>query len=1057
VVCQAVARSVLPLVFSIAYHWLGEPASPRKRFADRIEESAKGCFLASTAQPLPRWTSTNAALALLLRGRRSILLLVLTVGSLPLYALNPAYTLSQYAHTSWGRDAGVLTVRRITQTPDGYLWMATGVGLVRFDGVRFLTFKAGSVEGLNSNAMQDLVIEPDGSMWIATLGGGLTQYQAGKFHSYTVKDGLPSNDVGSLYRDSSDALWVGTGAGTVRMVNGRIEKPPVAIPPIIITAFVEDPHHTLWMATLGAGVLRLQDGILTSFTVKDGLPDNRVMSLYLDHSGRIWTAGWKGITLWNGSRFAADPVVNAVLSGSEVRSCTEDRDGNLWIASSSGLFRVRGKEVASMDRRAGLSSDYAYSLFEDGEGNIWTGTRGGLDRFRDSQIRIFRHPEGPVVADNGGVWTASNRQVTQIAANTTHTWHLNLPPGSTPSTLLFKPGAGFLIGFNGGVASRTSEHTNLVSNLSGLDVRSLLRARDGSIWIGTANKGLLRWLPGSGSRGLSETGVRDRFIGTLAEDRTGAIWAGSYLSGGLYRVSNGMVRHFGRDEGLPDLEVQTVLIDGKGQLWIGSTDGLSWFQDGRIRTANSQHGLPADHVTAVIDDAYDRLWFTSFAGLAAIDKKSLTDWAAGKRRNLTPILDRSAGGLQTYTAGNFFPNSARAPDGHLWFSTADGLVEVTPIAPTTPRGPGLRVLTEDVTIDGAVRAGARQIRIPAGARSIEIRYTALGLADPLSVRFRYRLQGSDKDWIDAGARRTAFYGNLKPTSYTFRVAASTDGDHWTDSPPLVLEQLPYFYETNWFILLLSLSLVSLAFFVHRLRLQKAVERVQAGFDERMDERTRIAEELHDTVVQAISGSTMLVENAAEKIPDSLPVVKGALLRAVDKLDAALTESRAALKGLRGSGFNNNLAKQLSDVATDTPAAGTTFRLAITGESRAVRPWIQYEVLRIASEAITNALKHSGAESVQVELEYVNALRIIVRDDGKGISEQVLHSGKEGHFGLEGMRGRADRIGASLEISSRAGKGTEVSLMVPSRLAFEAPAPSSSFAARALSRILSLRL
>lgn len=1053
---QAVARSGLRLVFSIAYHWLGEPASPRKRFADRIEESAKGCFLASTAQPLPWWTSTNAALALLLRGRRSILPLALTVASLPLYALNPAYTPSQYAHTSWGRDAGVLTVRRIRQTPDGYLWMSSGIGLVRFDGLRFLTFKAGSVEGLNSNAMQDLVIDRDGSMWIATLGGGLAHYQAGRFHSYRVKDGLPSDDVGSLYRDSSGTLWVGTGAGIVRMVNGRFEKPPVAIPPIIVTAFLEDPHHALWMATLGAGVFRLQNGVLASFTVKDGLPDNRVMSLYLDHSGRIWTAGWKGLTLWNGSRFAADPVVNAVLSGSEVRSCTEDRDGNLWIAASSGVFRVRGKEMASMDRRAGLSNDYAFSLFEDAEGNMWVGTRGGLDRFRDSQIRVFRQPEGPVVADNGGVWTASNRQITQIATNTAHTWHLPLPSGSTPSTLLFKPGAGFLIGFDGGLASRTSEHTNLVSNLSGLDVRSLLRAQDGSIWIGTANRGLLRWVSG-GSQRLSETGVRDKFIGTLAEDRTGAIWAGSYLGGGLYRLSGEKVQHFGREEGLPDLEVQTLLVDGKGQLWIGSTDGLSWFQDGRIRTVNSQHGLPADHITAVLDDAYGRLWLASFAGIAAIDKASLTDWAAGRRRNITPILDRSAGGLQAYTAGNFFPNCARTADGHLWFSTADGLVEITPSDPKTSRGPIMRVLTEEVTIDGAVLSGAGQIRIPAGARSIEIRYTALGLADPLSVRFRYRLQGTDKDWIDAGARRTAFYGNLKPTSYTFRVAATTDGERWTDSPPLVLEQLPYFYETNWFILLLSLSLVSLAFFVHRVRLQKAVDRVQAGFEERMDERTRIAEELHDTVVQAISGSTMLVENAAEKIPDSLPVVKGALLRAVDKLDAALTESRAALKGLRGSGFDNNLAKQLSDVATDTPAAGTIFRLATTGESRAVRPGIQYEVLRIASEAITNALKHSGAESVQVELEYVNALRIIVRDDGKGIPEQVLYSGKEGHFGLEGMRGRADRIGASLEISSRAGKGTEVSLMVPSRLAFEAPAPSSSFAARALSRILSLRL
>ncbi|HTW30961.1 MAG TPA: ATP-binding protein, partial [Candidatus Sulfotelmatobacter sp.] len=343
------------------------------------------------------------------------------------------------------------------------------------------------------------------------------------------------------------------------------------------------------------------------------------------------------------------------------------------------------------------------------------------------------------------------------------------------------------------------------------------------------------------------------------------------------------------------------------------------------------------------------------------------------------------------------------------------------------------------------------------ARSIEIRYTALRVPDPSAVHFRYRLEGSDSDWIDAGARRTAFYGNLKPGFYVFTVSASTGGDQWMDSSTLMLEQLPYFYQTYWFILLVSLSIASLAFFMHRLRLQNEVARVQAGFEERMDERTRIAQELHDTVVQAISGSTMLVANAAEKIPDSLPVVKGALLRAVDKLDAALNESRAALKGLRGSGATeNNLARQLSHVANDTLAAGTTYRLVITGDSCALRPAIQYEVFRIGAEAITNALRHSGANSVQVELDYENGLRMVVRDDGNGIPEQVLDSGKDGHFGLEGMRGRAERMGATLSVSSRAGAGTEVCLMIPGHVAFEASASNSALVARTLSRIRRLR-
>jgi len=937
-----------------------------------------------------------------------------------------------------------MNVRRIRQSPEGYLWMATGVGLVRSDGVRFTSFKAGSTEGLKSNSLQDMVIDPDGSMWIAALGGGLTYYQAGKFHNFTVKDGLPSDDVGSLYRDSAGTLWVGTGAGVVRMVNGRFEKPPVPIPSII-TAFLEDRDHALWMATLGAGVFRLRSGILTSFTVNDGVPDNRVMSLYLDHSGRIWTAGWKGISFWNGSRFAADPVVSAVLSGSEVRSCAEDRDGNLWIASSSGLFRARGNEVTSMNRSTGLSSDYAYSIFEDGEGDIWVGTRGGLDRFRDSQIRLFRQPEGPVVTDNSGVWTASNRQITRIADNTIRSWPLSLPRGNTPITLLSKPDDSFLIGFDDGVASRTSEHTNFVSRLAALDVRSLFRAHDGSIWIGTANRGLLRWVSAAGSETLIDTGVHDRFIGTLAQDRTGAIWAGSYLGGGLYRLSDGKVQHFGREEGLPDLQVQTVLVDGTGQLWIGSTDGLSWFQDGRIRTVKSQDGLPADHIWAILDDAYDRLWFASFAGFSVIDKKSLTDWAAGKRRNLAPILDPSAGGLQTNTAGNFFPNCARTPDGHLWFSTADGLVEVTPTDPAIQQGPALHVLNEDVTIDGAVFSGGGPIRIPAGARSIEIRYTALGLADPLSARFRYCLEGIDGGWIYADARRLAFYNNLKPGSYTFRVEASIGEEQWRASAALVLEQLPFFYQTWLFKVLACVAVFLSLYAAYSYRVAQMVRQFEVRLEERASERTRLARDLHDTLLQSFQGLIFRLQ----AIDDLLPAgkAKDLLDKSLERADQAISEGRSAVYELRSSATTtNDLAEAIKalaeELATEESAA---FQVLVVGSSRELQPIVRDEVYRITCEGLRNAFSHAQASQIEAEITYSERLfRLRIRDNGEGIPTSLLKEGRQGHYGLPGIRERASQIGGKLEIWSRAGAGTEIELSIASAIAYGASPGRSLF-------------
>jgi signal transduction histidine kinase/streptogramin lyase len=909
--------------------------------------------------------------------------------------------------------------------------------------------------------MQDLLVDPDGSLWVASLGGGLAHYQAGKFNSYTTRDGLPSDDIGCLYRDSRGVLWIGTRDGKIaRMVQGRFAEVSLGISASSITAFMEGPDQSLWIAAWGYGVLRLQNGRVSAFSVKDGLPDARVSGLYRDPSGQIWTAGWKGISSWNGTRFVSHAAVNAMVS--YAISCIEDRDGNLWIASTSGLLRAHAGEVTRMDRSSGLSGDFVSDVFEDKEGNLWIATRGGLDRLRDGRVRIFSGREGlfrdpgPIVADDReGVWTVSGKQIARIAASKISVWPVALQAGSSPFTVLADP-SGFLVSFDGGLIRWSHDHSRLAQEWAGLNMLSLLRARDGDIWIGTANRGLLRWNLSKGPRTLVETGVPDGSITTLAEDHDGAIWAGTNRGGGLYRVAPGKVQHFGPGDGLRSSNIYSVFVDAKGDLWIGSADGLSWFKDGKIRTVNSREGLPSDQVFAIVDDAYGRLWFTGYGGIVAIEKKSLTEWAAGRRQRLNPTVYRTADGVQLNTVGRAFPNAARSADGHLWFSIADGLSEVTPPAPDASRGPEFPVLIEEVTVDRVSQPDSGRIRIPPGARSLELRYTALTLTSPETLRFRYRLEGIDDDWVDADARRVAYYNNLKPGAYTFRVSASAGEEQWRESSALALEQLPFFYQTPWFVLLASATALSLAFFLYRLRLQQAVDRIQAGFQERMQERTRIANELHDTIVQAISGSTMLVENAAEKVPDSLPVVKGAMLRAADMLGAAMAESRAALKGLRGSGsLENNLAKQLSEVASDAQAPDIAFRLLITGESRAIRPAIQYEVFRIVSEAIVNAFKHSGARSIRADLDYLNGLRIFVQDDGRGIAEQVLQQGRDGHFGLSGMRERADRIGATLEVYSRAGAGTEVRVMVPGHLAFVADA-TSSLVARALSRVTSLR-
>ena len=945
----------------------------------------------------------------------------------------------------WKSDAGVQGVRRLKQTPDGYLWLAGRGGLLRFDGVRFTTYLAGSVEGLESSTMQDLLVDPDGSLWVATLGGGLAHYQNEKFRSYTSRDGLPSNDVNSLYRDAHGVLWVGTREGKIaRQTRNGFEEVRLGLPATRITAFMEDVDQSLWIATFGSGMFRLRGGVLTPYSVGDGLPDTQVLSLCRDRSGKIWTAGWNGVSSWNGVRFVPDRTINKVV-GNAVR-CAEDRDGNLWIASSSGLFRSQFGRVSKLNRDLGLSGDFASDVFEDREGNLWVATRSGLDRLRDGTVRTYTHREGlgnssgPIIAaDDGAIWSISAERIARITANGIREWQSPLrsyrtPRTFAPRTVLSQPGSQFLIGFDRGVMRWSPQRSELVAGTAALDVRCLLEARDGSIWIGTANRGLLRWRSPLGSQPILKTRVPDGSIESLAEDHDGAIWAGSNSGRGLYRVDGQHVQNFGRAEGLPSPYVFTLFVDRNGSLWIGSMSGVSWFQDGRLRTASSQQGLPADQVFAILDDSYDRLWFTSIKGIATIEKISLTEWAAGRRKRLTPRIHQTAEPPLARTV----PNAVRSADGHLWFTVADGVSEVMPPSPDASQSTGeFHVLVEDVVIDGVAQLRQDRIRIPPGARSIQLGYTAPTLSSPETVRFRYRLEGIEHDWVAADSRRIAFYNNLAPGAYKFRVSAIASDAHWRDAPVLVLEQLPFFYQTLWFKLLALTATVSVFVLVYRLRVRQTIDRINAGFQERMEERARIAQELHDTVVQAIAGSTMLVENAAEKVPDSMPVVKGALLRAMDRLDVALAESRAALKGLRASTtLDIDLATQLSAVAREANDDEITFKLVINGEARNISPMVGYEVLRIGSEAIGNAFKHSAAASIQVELEYGNALRLCVKDDGKGIPAEVLRLGRDGHFGLRCMQERADRIRAKLALSSRVGQGTEVGLVVPSDIAFD---------------------
>jgi signal transduction histidine kinase/ligand-binding sensor domain-containing protein len=941
-------------------------------------------------------------------------------------------------------------VRRLAQTPDGYLWLATRGGLVRFDGVRFSTYRAGAVPGLANSTTQDLLVDPDGSLWVATLGGGISHYQQGIFRSYTTRDGLPSDDVQSLYRDTRGVMWVATRDGKVaRLVAGRFEKVSLGIPETSVTGFAETADQSLWIATFGNGVFRLRDGVITAFSVSDGIPDARVSALYRDRSGKVWTAGWKGLSFWDGKRFVPDSAVNKLVD--YAIGCREDRDGNLWIAASSGLFRAQKDRVAKLDRNSGLSSDFASDVFEDRDGNLWVATRGGLDRLRDGPLRTFTTKEGLVgdsgpivVGDSGAIWTTSGGQVDRIAANELSTWPVALPARAQPVTLLSQPGSELLIGFGNGVVRwRLDGGARAIPELQGLDVRCMLQAHDGSIWIGIGNRGLFRWKPSPGSGASLELVVPDKWIATLAEDHAGAIWAGSFFGGGLYRVNGGKVQHFGHAEGLKSTYVYVVFVDQKGDLWTGSPGGLSWFQNGTLHTAGSQQGLPSDQVFSIMDDSYGRIWVTTFAGIASFERKSLREWAEGRRDRLNPTVYRPTDEMQIYAVGRMFPNAARSGDGHLWFAFADGIAEVTPPVPGASAESDFPVLIEDIRIDGIPHPGPNRFRIPPGSRSIEIAYTAIALTNPESVRFRYRLKGLDPAWVDADARRVAFYDNLKPGSYTFTVAASSGAEPWREAPPIVIEQLPFFYQTTWFALLVSTTFLSLCILFYRFRVQQAVNRIQAAFQERINERTRIARDLHDTLLQSFQGVLLKFSSVKYVMRTHPDEAEDALERIIEQARAAIIEGRDAVQGLRSSTvLVNDLARAITTFGAGLAAdqAGRScpeFRVHIEGKSRDLPPLVRDEVYLVACETLRNAFRHAHAQRIEVEIRYdPRQFRLRVVDNGKGIDPAVLSAGERaGHHGLPGIHERAELAGGKLTIWSQLDSGTEIELTIPGSIAY----------------------
>ncbi len=970
----------------------------------------------------------------------------------PARAVDPARAMSQYIRDRWGREQGFPRgpVYAMTQTPDGYLWIGAEAGLIRFDGFSFRLIDSGSgpLSGVLGLASDDA-----GDLWVRLVGPTLLRYRGGVFENAMSTLGMPYSNVTVICRGNDGGLLV------ARLENGALSyhagkfqtlaaATPLARSPVIAMAQTTDGD--LWMGTRDAGLFRVRGDQVSA--VSDGLPDSKVNCLLPAAEGKLWVGTDRGIAVWDGARLTT-PAMPDALRQPRALAMAGDRDGNVWVGTNSrGLLRLNAQGVASLADAAGEPNEAVTALFEDREGSIWIGSAGGIERLRDSVFVTYSAAQGLPSDSNGPLYVDGEGR----------TW--------------FAPIDGGLYWMRNGQIGRVTQ--------AGLDsdVVYSLDGRQDELWVGRQRGGLTRLRLGAGSFEAATytraEGLAQNSVYAVHENRDGTVWAGT-LSGGVSSFHNGRFTTYTAANGLSSNTVAAILEGADGTMWFATPNGLSALSGNRWRVYKASDGLPSDNLNCLLQDSAGVIWIGTAAGLAflkagaapvaprvpdALQQQILgmaedgngSLWIATLDHVLQVQRDKLlageladddvheyglADGLQGVEGVKRQPSVVTDGLGRIWFSMNRGLSVVNPgrLRGTAP--PAI-VHIQTLSADGSPVSLRGGVRVPARSQRVMFGFAGLSLSVPERVQFRYRLDGFDHDWSAPSTTREAIYTNLTPGAYRFRVIASNPDGVWNGAEEdVAFEVEPALWQTWWFRLALVLALAGAVAALYRLRLLQLTHRLNVRFEERLTERTRIAQELHDTLLQGFLSASMQLHLVSDEVPEDSPA-RTQLNRVLQLMGQVIDEGRNALRGLRSPGAESlDLEQAFSRVSQDLPVDDEIeFRVIVEGRLRALHPMLRDEVYRIGREAIVNAFRHSGAKNIEVEIEYAaRRFRCLVRDNGRGIDPKVLQQGRDGHWGLPGMRERAERIGGRLSVWSGQAAGTEVELSVPGHVAFPAGA------------------
>jgi ligand-binding sensor domain-containing protein len=972
--------------------------------------------------------------------------------------------MSQYICDRWGAEQGLPlgSVYAITQTSDGYLWIGTEAGLLRFDGIQFRQIhnRPGTYP---STSVLSMSPDRDGSLWLRLQDMTLLRYRNGSVEDPFYQSRAIGNITAISHTNQGELLAARMQFGAFTYRGGRLAlvAPASGLPRSPIISIAQTGDGAVWMGTRGAGLIKLDSGKTTIIT--QGLPDPKVNCLLPDGIGDLWIGTDHGLARWNGSEVTTKDVP-ASLTGFQILALTKDRDGNLWVGTDSGrLMRFNSDGVAVFDQSANDSGNAITALFEDREGNLWFGSANRLERLRDSPFVTYSTPEDlpadgskPIVVDSenrtwfgpsdGGLWWFNGQRHGSVMADGLNKDIVYSIAGGKHELWVGRQ--------RGGLTRITSKdgifRAKTYSSKDGLaqdSVYSVYLARDGAVWAGTLSGGVSRLYAGALKTYTIADGLASNTVASILESSGGTMWFAT--PSGLSSLSKGRWRTFTSVDGLPSQNVNCLLEDSNGVLWAGTTAGLAFQHLGRFETPTRVAPSLKEQILGLAEDRNGSLWIATSNHVIRVNRARLLNGSLASGDFLQYGL---ADGLRG-TEGVKRHRSVVADSlGRIWFSLNAGISVVDPARLTRNSAPAIPHI-ESIVADGSRLPISQDVHVPPDRQRVVIDYTGLSLSVPNRVRFRYRLEGFDREWSDPVADREAVYTNLPPGSYRFRLLAANPDGMWNENEAGISFAVePAYWQTWWFRggILLLCALVGAALYL--LRLRYVTQQLSMRFEERLAERTRIAQELHDTLLQGFISASMQVHVAATKLPADSNA-RQSLARALDVMRQVIDEGRNAVRGLRSViGRSADLEQAFSQIQEEAAAeglggGGVDFCVVAEGKRIELHPMLREEIYWIGREALINAFRHARARKIEIELNYSpSGLRVLIRDDGCGIDAHLLREGRDGHWGLTGIRERADRIGGRLRLWSSVNGGTEVELWLPGHIVFahrSKPAPGES--------------